>query len=340
MSQQYLKVRDGDKQTVNIKTTVSGGFIMPHNIIEDIKGDNINTVINKLTDISSSLNNLNFSSNNSPLSPLTNKYPTDITKKKYTNYATPLVNIDWLNTSSGSFRIAEYDQDRKYITIYNDSNCDLYISVANDDNSQIIIDLDDLQDIKNLTMSYQVYQNSAPKELFKYTWSDLTNIYTTFTQSHLNASDTGSYGYNINYLTIPSYSDNSGRFILYLTPDYDCKNINKYNDQNSGNLYLTIGANTRNIAIDKSKDKYSVLTQYSSSVGWNDGDHIEYYNSDGYINGFVIDNLTQQPDGYSYILNSSDSMTIYDTEAVLTYFGFCLSSSIPPSIDVRVTEAR
>jgi hypothetical protein len=340
MSQQYLKVRDGDKQPVNIKTTVSGGYIMPHNIIEDIKGDNINAVINKLSDISSSLNNLNFSSNNSPLAPLTNKYPTDITKKKYTNYATPLVNIDWLNTSSGSFRIAEYDQDRKYITIYNDSDVDLYVSVANDDNSKIVVILDDLQEIKNLTMSYEVYQNSVSKELFKYTWNDITNIYTTFTQSHLNANDTGSYGYNINYLTIPSYSDNSGRFILYLTPDYDCENINKHNDQAAGNLYLTIGSNTTNIPINKEKNRYNVITQYSSSNGWDQNPSIEYYQGDGYTNGFIIDSLTEQPDGYSYILNSADSMTIYDTEAVLSYFGFCLSSSITPSIDVRITEAR
>ena len=75
-----------------------------------------------------------------------------VIKKRFSNfdYGSKLKIIDWDSNSRGTFRLCEHDSERKYLTIYNDSKYDLFVSVANDENPQIKIDFEDYKDFDNL----------------------------------------------------------------------------------------------------------------------------------------------------------------------------------------------
>lgn len=268
------------------------------------------------------------------------KIPTGIRKKTFSNKNQDFNLIDWENNSSGSFRIAEYDPDRKLLIIFNDSSQDLFLSVANDENPKIILDFENQNDIENLSLQYH-YTNDAGEEveLFNYSYEDIKNIYSYYSFSEEPGKH---YGYNKNYLL--STVNNNKRVIIYLGPDYTPNVLNKHNISNIGVFTISIQGTSKStdFEINKSNNTYDIYALIGDSIV---SDSITYRPiNNNYRNGFKLNNIINKtidaPQEYSYILYTQQTISIEWSEAYMTYFGYLLKPSDDVELTIRVTEAR
>ncbi len=282
-----------------------------------------------------------------------NQIPTKVYKKRISNkdYYSKYKIIDWSNTSNGSFRISQYDQTKKHVTIFNDSDQDLYVSVANDENPKIVIDFDNTDDLKNICVQYKYESASLIYTLFDYRYNDLINFHSYHTCSDDPASTKLGYGKNHSITTCGT----SSMFSLDLTPDFYSEKLNQYNnsisDSGSYHIFLTSSSGQTVPAIfnisasaDHHYKQYNIYTRVSSSTFISSS--ILFNEQYTIKNGFdLTDSLSDQenitPEEFSYIIYSQDSLTITDSEASLALFGYFLKPiSNNKTLTVRVTETR
>jgi hypothetical protein len=277
--------------------------------------------------------------------------PTKVNKKRISNtvYGTKCELIDWDNDSNGSFRISEYDPDKKVVTIYNDSNKDLFVSVADDNNPKIIVDFEDYADVSKLNIEYFYISSSQQVKLFDYKLNDIKNIHSYHTHS---ISPTIKEGYGKNYRI--KQCGKKGQVIIYLTPDYLPQNLNKFNEEVTGSYHISLSSSSGktdpvifNISssYDYSDKPYNIYTLASSSLFFSsslDFATDAYTNRNGFdLSAAKTDKKNIPPEDYSYIVYSGDSLTVDGSEAVLTMFGYYLSpNSKNEEVTLRVTEAR
>ncbi len=260
-------------------------------------------------------------------------------------------NIDWDNSSLGSFRISNYDPSKKHLTIFNDSEQDLYISVANDENPKITIKFDDSKDLKDLNIEYKYEKNSSIYTLFDYKYKDLIDFHSYHTCSDDPAAIKPKIGYGKNYSLITCGT--SSVFTLYLTPDYFSEKINQYNTKDSGSFFISLSSSSGkttpvifNISssVDYISREYNIYTRVSSSTFISNS--LSYKDPYLLINGFNLSDASEDkeniaPEEFSYIVYSQDSLTITDSEATLAMFGYFIKpSSDNKLLTVRVTETK
>lgn len=296
-----------------------------------------------------------------------NNAPTTIIKKRFSNRDYTSKNncklIDWDKGSKGSFRITEYDIDRKYTTIYNDSEKDLFISVAEDQNPKIIIDFEQTSSIKDLKIKYVYPLNSIEKKLFEYNMDDIKNIHSFHTYSQVPGDK---YGFGKNYTL--SNCNNKTRLTIFLTPDYFAEFLNKHviDLDITGSYHIFLENEEDGIYTDVEKfdihfsptltpvelqKQYVIYTRISSSEFFDS--EINSSSANLQTNGFDLSTLTQQnrknlsayPEDYSYILYSKETLTLSDKEATLSMFGYFIepepdAGNLKDYLIVRVTEAK
>ncbi len=290
-----------------------------------------------------------------------NNTPTEIRKYKFSNISNsreimknkhPL--IDWTNSSSGSFRICAYNPNRKYLSVYNDSNDDLYISLSEDENPNIQIDFENINDIDDLRIKYNYVSSSIERELFNYSYSDLQNHYSYHTHSN-NPSTKLGYGKNVVLTTCNSITS----IYLNLTPDFYSNNlnINLDNEVSTGSftIFLSNSSGIRsstkfNLTSSYTDEKYqnlkySIYTKVSSSSEFISSSLNTSSVQSENINGFDFYHLGEfsrketPPDDFSYAISAGESLLISDSDAVLTMFGYFKEPKNVTEIKARVTEA-
>lgn len=280
--------------------------------------------------------------------------PTTVIKKRFSNKdlsSSKIKLIDWDNSHSGSFRITPYDAKRKTVTIYNDSDFDLFISVANDNNPKLEINFEDKKDVKDIAIKYVYMSSSVERTLFDYNLSNIQNIHTYFTHSQNN---TVKLGYNID--AVLNECSSSANLKIYLTKDYVSNELNKYldfNDSLTGSFQIYL----------KSNPTIKTSFNLSSSLFESDYDNLSYsfytnvsssqFKDNAFITGSKIENInsfdfstvgvleTDVPEEYSYIAYKNETVTITEAEACLPMFGYFLKSrNHNDTVVLRVTEIR
>jgi hypothetical protein len=377
-----LKIKDGDRITTYVRTTYdeATGVHTPHYIVETAEGvplevsiagstasgGNLGVQVNNTDPIPVTLGGLSnvggalpvTSSWENPIAAVVSpKIPKQIIKKRFSNINAPagyINNIDWDNSAKGAFRICEYNPERKYVTIYNDSTSDLFISVANDANPKIVIESDSLDSFKDLRFKY-IYKTIAPpgteiseKILFNYNLSQLVDPYTRFSF----IEETGKfYGQNVSS-NIQKIS--SGYLLtIYLTSDYFPYILNKYNiDTEPGVLNITLDGTTSNININipsNSYQSYVINGKITQSVLSNG--IINLYSVNGNKNGLNLDLIqpgdeyVKAPEDYSYIIYSKEAYSVGDQDSIMPIFGYLIKPQHPavlPAVEelvIRITEA-
>lgn len=326
--------------------------------------DNTSSSVKYLIDLSSSVlnNNLaqisslqNINNTITSIKEHIKDIPTKIYKKRISDdasYSSKIPLIVWENNLSGTFRICEQNFDRKYVTIYNDSNYDLFISVANDDNPQISIDFDDSNDLNSLVIKYSYTSASVQRTLFEYKLDDFKDIYSYHTHS---SEPTNKYGYNkACYIT---NLQNKANLKIFLTPDFLSQNINKHIDPlietGSYEIYLsnssgiTTPIQTFNLSsslydneyIDRSYKIYTRISgnTFLDSTFFTGSEKLTTLN--GFNMGSVPSDFSAAPEEYSYIVFKDESVIISEKEATLPLFGFIFKPTDGTNIAIRVTEA-
>lgn len=354
-----LTIKDANRVTQNLRSTETDGVHTPHNIVKTEEGNPLEVSITGLQGgalaITSSVANpvhvtgdlgVSFdlgdvlqvkTSIDAPLF-IKSLMPSKVTKSKLTNYDEPYL-ISWDGNQLGSFRIAKYDDNRKYLTIFNDSIQDLHISVAENENSQIAIKVADLAQLDNLTISYTIKKVGVDYQVFNYTASQILSAEAFYTDSG-NTIGSGLYS------EVKKDGDEFTLYI-YLTPDYFNTFLNKDNEENIGTFKIKIGTPEATIELDKTQS-YQIFNYYAEFDGTGFINPTLTRAVPIYKNGFdTSDIITEQdlkgkkPEGYSYIIYASDALTIYDTEAVLEYYGYFLKPLLDTTkLTLRVTEAR
>lgn len=261
--------------------------------------------------------------------------------------------IDWDNANSGSFRICAADPDRKYVTIYNDSDKDLFISLENDLNSMIEIDFADAESIKKLVVQYKYYNGVSDTVLFRYTLEDLQNIHKFFSIPN----DSRRYGYG--KFTII----NDKNIKIYLTPEYCSEYVNKELQtisQDSGYYEIFLSSSENGIESDVQQfnltsdiiDEEYLNRNYKIYAKISGSQFLEHSFTTGskniLINGFDFTGIGIQsdpasaPENYSYIIFQEEILMLNDKEATLPIFGYLIKPEIPADtkLIVRVTETK
>jgi hypothetical protein len=272
--------------------------------------------------------------------------PKKVYKTIFTNVETTKKskNIDWNTETSGTFRITTYDPTRKYVSIYNNSNSDLYLSMADEENISFTVDFTAGFNPDNLTFSFELPNTPTPIKVFEFTTEQLKNRYTMFTQTHINPADTREYGINIAYST--QKIGDITRVKISLTPEYSYDNLYKYaiNPSDTGHFYLKMpeigniqdpdwvaAASTNFSMTDQNKRCY---TKYNSAFDFSS--ETEEAFDPKYLNGFTLNSKSTPPVDFSYVIKGGDSIIIWEPEVVFGFYGFYPETQ--SELDVNVTE--
>jgi len=337
-----LLVKDANKNTQQLKTTLDNGEHVAHHIIDSISGDNIDQLITHASASAKSLEQIASGSLTT-----TQVAPKKVLKTLFSSVETPkkFKNINWSNELSGTFRLTTYDPTRKYISVYNNSNSDLYISISDEENTSFTVDFVQGRDPEQLTFSFELEaQGQNPIEVFKFTTQQLKNRYTYFTQTHLDPTDTRKYGSNISYST--EKIGQLARVKIALTPEYSYANLQKYQPTPGtvGKFVLkmpevgTLGspgylpaAHTYFICDEVSNKK--CYTKCTETLFDEDSEEVFEPN---YLNGFTLDSKTTPPINFSYNIKGGESIIVWEPEVVFGFYGFF--AEVGNELDVNLTE--